>query len=372
MTPPEIPERPLLLWDGDCGFCRSWIERWRAITGERVAYEPYQSAAARFPEIPRERFANAVQLIESDGRRSEAAEAVFRALAYAPGHGMWLTLYRRVPPFTAISEAAYRFVAGRRPLFTLLTRWIWGRHVLPPGERATANLYLRALGITFAVAFISLWTQLMGLAGSRGIQPAAALMTAVRSQLGAGGWVRFPTLCWLGAGDGMLHALCAAGTLSSLALALGLLPAGALLVAWACYLSLATVAGEFLWFQWDSLLLEAGFLALFLVPWRVKLRAARTQRPSRVGLWLARWLLFRLMVASAAVKLSSGDPAWHSLTALTHHYETQPLPPWTAWYAHHLPATFQKFSTLAMFAIEGLAPVLIFAPRRLRFVAASP
>ncbi|HET6350063.1 MAG TPA: lipase maturation factor family protein, partial [Candidatus Krumholzibacteria bacterium] len=88
------------------------------------------------------------------------------------------------------------------------------------------------------------------------------------------------------------------------------------------------------------------------------------------ALWLARWLLFRLMFSSAVVKLASGDPSWRSLTALQFHYFTQPLPPWTAWYAQHWPEWFQKLSVLAMFAVEGVAPFLIWGTRRMRFAAA--
>jgi hypothetical protein len=77
------------------------------------------------------------------------------------------------------------------------------------------------------------------------------------------------------------------------------------------------------------------------------------------------------MIMSAVVKLASGDPAWRSLTALDYHYFTQPLPPWTAWYAHQLPEWFQKLSAAFMFGVEGLVPFLIFSPRRTRFFAAG-
>jgi hypothetical protein len=99
------------------------------------------------------------------------------------------------------------------------------------------------------------------------------------------------------------------------------------------------------------------------------LRGARGPHPPRTVLWLLRWLLFRLMFLSGAVKLLSGDPTWHNLTALQYHYETQPLPTWVAWHAHHLPAGFQEFSTRVMFFVELGLPFLIFLPRRLRFVA---
>jgi len=88
-------------------------------------------------------------------------------------------------------------------------------------------------------------------------------------------------------------------------------------------------------------------------------------------LWLLRLLLFKLMFSSGCVKLLSGDPNWRNLTALTFHYQTQPLPTWLGWYAHQLPLAFQKFSCATMFAIEIGAPFLIFAPRRIRFFGAA-
>src|SRR6185369_14085981 len=81
------------------------------------------------------------------------------------------------------------------------------------------------------------------------------------------------------------------------------------------------------------------------------------------------WLLFRLMFSSGFVKLASGDPTWRNLTALTFHYWTQPLPPWTAWFVAQSPVAFHKFACFVMFAIELGAPFLIVAPRRLRLIA---
>jgi uncharacterized membrane protein YphA (DoxX/SURF4 family) len=111
-------------------------------------------------------------------------------------------------------------------------------------------------------------------------------------------------------------------------------------------------------FQWDTFLLEAGFLALLL---------GFSQRP---GIWLLRWLLFRFMFMSGMVKLLSGDPNWWNLSALSYHFFSQPLPTPLAWYAAHLPASVLRFGTGALFFIELLLPFLIFCPRRLRFCAA--
>ena len=129
----------------------------------------------------------------------------------------------------------------------------------------------------------------------------------------------------------------------------------------------------FLSFQWDMLLLEAGLLALFVAPWSLR-PAARDDARSRHGSasGCVRWLLFRLMFASGVVKLLHDDPSlptWHDLTALAYHYETQCLPPWTAWYAHHLPLWWHRVSCALMFVIELAVPFLIFGPRRARLIA---
>jgi predicted DCC family thiol-disulfide oxidoreductase YuxK len=364
------PTRPVLLFDGACTFCRAWIPRWRHITGDRVEYVASQDAAGRFPAISPEALARAVHLVEPSGRVSQGAEAVFRSLASVPSRGWALALYRWLPGFAPVSEACYAWIARRRALAERVTRAVWGPHVVPPGERLTSWLFLRALGVVFLVAFVSLWSQVIGLIGREGVLPAAETLQAVRAAYGPARYWLVPTLAWAGAGDGALHAFCAAGTALSLLLAIGIAPAACLAGCWALYLSLVVVGRDFLSFQWDTLLLEAGLLAVFLAPLRLWSRPATDPPPSRLALWALRALVFRLFFSSAVVKLTSGDATWRDLSALTFHYQTQCLPPWTAWYAHHLPAGFQRLSVLGMFAIEGLVPFLILAPRRIRFAAA--
>src|SRR5271168_1063401 len=91
------PPKPLLVFDGDCNFCTRWIRRWQQLTGDAVDYLPSQdgSIAAQFPEIPRERFVTAVQLIEPDGAVYSGAEAVFRALATNPNRQWPLNIYEK-------------------------------------------------------------------------------------------------------------------------------------------------------------------------------------------------------------------------------------------------------------------------------------
>jgi hypothetical protein len=235
----------------------------------------------------------------------------------------------------------------------------------------TRWLFLRLLGLIYFIAFGSLWLQIEGLIGSNGILPAADFLAAVTERIGPERYHLLPTIFWFGASDAALNWACGGGAVLSLLLAAGILPGPILFLLWLLYLSLVGVGREFLAFQWDNLLLEAGFLAIFFAPWRGCWRSwfdpRRQSSPSFVLLGLFWWLLFRLMFSSGLVKLLSGDPTWSNLTALNFHYETQPLPTWSSWYAHQLPAWFQKMSVVLMFIIELLAPFLIFTPRRWRF-----
>ena len=230
-------------------------------------------------------------------------------------------------------------------------------------------LFLRLIGIIYLIAFLSLWTQIDGLVGQNGILPVADHLSDSLGPLGPQRYWRLPTFCWFSTSDGFLHFQCAAGAVFSLLLIVGVAPMLDLAFLWAIYLSLSTICADFLSFQWDTLVLETGCLAVFLAPRQWWPNFSLEPAPSVTVLWLCRWLLFRLMFMSGAVKLLSADPSWWKLTALTFHYETQPLPTWIGWYAHQLPLWFQKLSVAIMFGIELAAPILIFCGRRPRQVA---
>ena len=123
----KIKDVPWLIYDGDCSFCRLWIERWKDITGGEVRYEPFQEVADSFPEIPRENFVKSVQFIMPNGQVFNGAEAVFRSLSFAPGsRGRMLWLYRNVPGVRPITEWFYRFVADHRSGLYKITVFLWG------------------------------------------------------------------------------------------------------------------------------------------------------------------------------------------------------------------------------------------------------
>jgi lipase maturation factor 1 len=214
--------------------------------------------------------------------------------------------------------------------------------------------------------------QIDGLFGPRGILPAADFLSAVAQRFGAERFLLLPSVFWLGASRGALETAALAGVLLAALLVAGLAPRAILVALWALYLSFLSVGQVFLGYQWDSLLVEAGFLAIWLAPGGWRPPPGRPSEPAPVAVFLLRLLLFRLMLGSGLVKLLSGDPSWWGLTALRVHYETQPLPTWIGWWAHQLPPAFQTLSCAVALAIELVVPFLIFAPRRLRVLAFVP
>jgi hypothetical protein len=243
----------------------------------------------------------------------------------------------------------------RKPAGYFLSRWV----------------FLKLLGCVYLAAFLSFWVQCAGLIGSRGILPVREYLSAVRQHAGWERYYQTPTLCWVDSSDRSLTGLCIAGVVLSILLILGLAPALVLFLLWAFYLSLCVAGQEFFYYQWDTLLLETGFLAIFLAPPRWRPRLSREAPPSPLILWLLRWLLFRLMFGSGLAKMLSGDVTWRQLTALQFHYQTQPLPTWTSWYLHQLPPWFHGFSVLFTLAVELLLPLGIFGPRRCRHIACA-
>lgn len=232
-------------------------------------------------------------------------------------------------------------------------------------------LFLRGLGLIYLAAFISLGVQVAGLIGRRGILPAEPWLEEMNTHYGRRRFLRLPTLCWLGAGDAVLRALCWTGAALAIVLVAGVAPVPTLALLWGLYLSLFNVCGVFLGYQWDVLLLETGFLAIWLAPLDLLPQWPPSAEPHPIALGLAWWLLFRLMFSSGVAKLRSGDPTWRDLTALTYHYETQPLPAPLAWYAHQLPRWVHRLSCASMFAIELVVPFLFFAPPPVSYAAAG-
>ncbi|XP_047128894.1 lipase maturation factor 2 isoform X1 [Hydra vulgaris] len=235
-------------------------------------------------------------------------------------------------------------------------------------ERMVHALFQWCISGIYLFAFLSLYFQVRGLYGPDGLLPAhlqlksdATLLEKFKAKF---------TLLWL-APYLKLNVACAIELYCIMG---GLLSAGVIIferfrnrlsffVLWLMYFSIYQVGQTFMWFQWDILLLETGFLTIFLSQ---NLQNSTNEYGSHHNLifWLVKWLLFRLMFASGIVKLTSMCPAWWSLTALNWHYESQCIPTALAWYAHQLPEFFQKLSVVVTFVIEIPIPFLFFSPLR--------
>ena len=350
------------------------------MTADKVDYTTYQQAGDRFHEISPEQFNRSLVLIQSDGTVFFAAEAAYRSLASHRSREWLAWGYDHVPGFAAVSETGYGFIARHREFASAITRLLWGKDVRRPTYFWAQRWFLRVLGAIYLIAFVSLWVQVDGLIGSNGISPVNQFFSAARGQVGTDAYGLLPTLCWFNSSDAFLHFLCGSGALCSLLLIFGIAPALLLVGLFVLYLSLIIAGQDFFSFQWDVLLLETGFLSIFFAPWQLwpgglllwpRSRRLPTPRVSRVGLFLLKLLLFKLMLMSGVVKLTSGDESWWNLTALDYHYWSQPLPTVFGWWADKSPEWFKHFSVAFSLVVEIIVPFFIWAPRRLRLIAAG-
>ncbi len=241
-----------------------------------------------------------------------------------------------------------------------------GRALPHPQFQLSRWLFLRLVGITYLLAFGSLAPQLLGLVGSDGLLPVASYLERAAEFFGPGAYYQLPTLVWLSASDTTLLALCWAGIILAGLTIAGAAPVLTFPLLWALYLSLTVAGQSFLTFQWDVLLLETGLLTCLYAPLGWWPRLERGAPPSAMIRWLILGLAFKLTFLSGITKLASGDPTWSGLTALTYHYQTQPLPAWTSWYAHHAPVWAHMGAALVTFIIELVVPFGALLPSRFR------
>lgn len=227
-----------------------------------------------------------------------------------------------------------------------------------PGYELTTWLFLRGLAMIYFAAFASMATQVEGLIGSSGILPIHNALQQFARTVPDEKYLLFPTLFWLDHSDQALIGACYIGMAAAALLLLNVLNRLALVLCYCLYLSIAVAGQDFTAFQWDALLLEAGFLAVFLTS------------GSPIIVFLYRFLIARFMFMAGVVKLASGDPSWANLTALNFHYQTQPLPSPLAYYAYYLPQWFNEMCVIGVLIIELIVPFFVFLPRRFRHFAA--
>ncbi len=251
-------------------------------------------------------------------------------------------------------------------------RYLFGS--TPDGRYGASNrliprwLFLRALGLIYFSAFFSLIFQIRGLIGPDGVLPAGEFLEHVRRGLGPMRLWYAPTILWLGSGNHMLIALCIVGMLASVLVVANICPRAMLIVCFLGYLSFIGAAQDFANYQSDGMLLEAGFISLFLAPAGLLPGWGAASPPPRASVLLLLWEWFRIYFESGAVKLLSGDPTWRNFTAMDEYYQNGPLPTWIGWYIQHLPEWFHKATAFTTLLMELVLVLMAFLPRRWRIV----
>ena len=220
-------------------------------------------------------------------------------------------------------------------------------------ERGLAALYL--------IAFLVAANQFPALSGDRGLEPARHLLAATSLR-------RTPSIFHLGYSDRRLRVVAGIGMLVAATLLLGLAQQAPLPVTmlawftlWALYTSIVNIGGTWYSFGWETLLLEAGFLAIFL---------GNAETPPLIPvILLFRWLAFRVEFGAGLIKLR-GDPCWRSLTCMDWHHETQPMPNPLSWFFHHLPRPVHRIEVVGNFVAQLILPFALFLPQPGASVAA--
>lgn len=223
-------------------------------------------------------------------------------------------------------------------------------------------VFQRGLAVVYLLAFLGAALQFRALIGERGMLPVPRYVRRVpfRNAPSVFQWHYsdrfFAVVAWGGV-----------GLAGAMAVGLGdAVPLWASMVLWAAlwvlYLSIVNVGQAWYSFGWESLLLEAGFLAIFL--------GNDTVGPPLLVLLLLRWLLFRVEFGAGLIKWR-GDPCWRDLTCLRYHHETQPMPGPLSWFFHHLPAPLHRVEVAANHVVQLVVPFGLFFPQPVAGIAAA-
>jgi hypothetical protein len=247
-------------------------------------------------------------------------------------------------------------------------RWLFDSRNGPSTRFLSRWIFLRALGAIYFSAFFSLVFQIRGLIGPQGILPASEYLKGVAEQVGHARYWYVPSILWLSSGSHMLAGLCWVGLAAAVLLVFNIWPRAMLAICFICFLSFVSAAGDFSGYQSDGMLLEAGFLSLFIASAGFRPGLGENRPPVRAALYLLLWEWFRIYFESGVGKIAGGDPEWRNFTALDDYYQNGPLPTWIGWYAQHLPHWFHAGATFFTLALELVLIWAAFLPRRFRIV----
>jgi hypothetical protein len=245
-------------------------------------------------------------------------------------------------------------------------RWLFDSRNGPSDRFLGRWIFLRALGAIYFSAFFPLVFQIRGLIGPQGILPANEYLKSVAEQVGYARYWYVPSVLWFSSGGHMLIALCWVGMAAAVLLIFNIWPRATLAICFICFLSFVSAAGEFSGYQSDGMLLEAGFLSLFLAPGGFRPGFGEARPPTRAALYLLLWEWFRIYFESGVAKIAGGDVEWRNFTAMDDYYQNGPLPTWIGWYVQHLPHWFHAATVVLTLALELVLIWAAFLPRPFR------
>ncbi len=212
----------------------------------------------------------------------------------------------------------------------------------------------RGVAVIYLIAFVGAARQFRALIGTDGMLPVPRFVAQVPFRAAPSVFHAhysdrfFAAVCWTGAALAGAALVGADDLVPLWAATLGWL------ALWVGYLSIVNVGQRWYGFGWESLLLEAGFVAMLL--------GNDDMAPPVLSLWLARWLLFRVEFGAGLIKMR-GDPCWRDLTCLDYHHETQPMPGPLSWFFHHLPKPLHRVEVAGNHVSQLVVPFALFAPQ---------
>lgn len=224
----------------------------------------------------------------------------------------------------------------------------------------TRDVFTRALGLVYLIAFVCALNQARPLVGENGLEPIGRFVREVPFRRSPSLFYLFPKdwalagAAWIGI---ILSCLVIAGIATKYSSWFAALVWG---VIWVLYLSFVNAGQTFYGFGWETILLEAGFFSMFL--------GARDVAPQPISLWIFRWLEFRVMFGAGLIKLR-GDDCWRSLTCLNYHYETQPMPNPLSWFFHWGPQWTHTGGVVFNHFSELIVPFGYFLPQPFSSIA---
>src|SRR5690625_3433105 len=268
---------------------------------------------------------------------------------------------RGCPPVSFRPGRAYPGASPREEEGAHMWEWL-GTDFLSADFTFAREVLQRGIGAVYVIAVIAALRQFPARLGDRGLLPAPRFLGLVSAR-------QAPSLCRWRYRDRLLRTVAWFGLVLAAAVIAGLpqtgpwwVPMLVFLALYGLYLSIVNIGQVFYGFGWESLLLEAGFLAAFL-------GSQQTGVPL-VTLFAFRWLLFRVEFGAGLIKLR-GDQVWRDLTALDYHHQTQPMPGPLSWFFHHLPRPLHRIEVLANHVVQLLVPVLLFLPQPIATWAAG-